>query len=209
MAQMGSWESVRSNGLLSTTALLDRYGTDGPGRHAIEEQLRKKAVSIMNSRGETAWIRDQRPMSERKLASCLKDGITPAEWYRKLNERVFFWLIEDRLNTLMRAYGDSPHLVLEVNTARLLERHSDQVFLAPMNTGTTSPMAFPRGRDTFLPPCDYPFEENAKKKGGARKAIVELTVMHSVPDIADLTNRAVHAQIVDGRIAVIETLYER
>ena len=209
MAQFGSWESVRAHGLLSTTALLDLYGVDGAERRAIEGQLRKEAIQITDGRGQTAWIRDQRPMNDKKLASCLTGGLTTAEWYRMLNERVFFWLTEERLGRLMRAYGDRPQLVLEVDTAQLLERHGKRVFLAPMNTGTTSPMAFSRGPETFLPPSGYPFEENAKKKGGLTKAIVELTVLHSVPDVADLTIRAMHAQVINDRIIILQTLYAR
>jgi hypothetical protein len=70
-------------------------------------------------------------------------------------------------------------------------------------------MAFPRGLDTFLPPGKYPFAENCRKKGGPGKAIVELTVKYSVPDIADVTNRATHREIRDGECVVLETIYER
>jgi hypothetical protein len=126
-----------------------------------------------------------------------------------LNGRVFFWLTQARLETLMRAYGDRPHLVLEVDTKKLLAGYGNRTSLAPMNTGCTSPMAFPRGLDTFLTPEAYPFDENRKKKGGRTKAIVELTIDHSVPDIADLTNRATHSEIRDGGLVVLETLYKR
>ena len=148
-------------------------------------------------------------MSEGKLASCLQDGLTPTQWYTMLNERVFFWLTEARLKTLMQAYSDSPQLVLEVDTSALLATHGDKVYLTPMNTGCISPMAFPRGLGSFLPPSEYPFIENCKKKGGRQKAIVELTVLHSVPNIADLTIRASHREIRNGECAIIKTLYER
>jgi hypothetical protein len=70
-------------------------------------------------------------------------------------------------------------------------------------------MAFPRGIGSFLPPSQYPFIENSRKKGGPRKAIVELTVLYSVPDIADLTIRATHREIRDEECLVLETVYER
>jgi len=209
MAQHGSWDNIRRYGLLSTTALLDLYGILGAQRDGIEGRLRRASVEITHAVHGSAWIRDQRPMSDKKLASCLRDGLTPDQWYRMLNGRVFFWLTRARLETLMRAYDGQPHLVLEVDTARLLARHGNRTSLAPMNTGCTSPMAFPRGLDTFLPPEEYPFDENRKKKGGRTKAIVELTVDYSVPDIADLTNRATHSEIREGKFAVLETLYMR
>jgi hypothetical protein len=209
MAQAGSWPSIKAHGLLSTTALLDLYGVSGAERDILEGKLRKSPARLTDVVNGEAWIRDQRPMSERKLASCLLDGLTPTQWCRMLNERVFFWLTETRLKTLMKAYNGRPHLVIEVDTAELLSRHSREISLTPMNTGCTSPMAFPRGIASFLPPSEYPFMQNSRKKGGPQKAIVELTVLYSVPDIADLTIRATHREIRDGECLVLETVYER
>jgi hypothetical protein len=209
MAEHGSWPSIRENGLLSTTALLDLYAIKGESRATIESMLRKNMVQVKGKKGETAWIRDQRPMSDKKLAGCLRDGLTPTDWYRMLNGRVFFWLTEARLETLLGAYGDRPQLVLEVDTAAMLDEHGATTSLTPMNTGCTSPMAFPRGLDSFLSPGMYPFEENKQKKGGKTKAIVELTVDYSVPDIAALTRRATHRKIENGKSKVIEVVYER
>jgi hypothetical protein len=148
-------------------------------------------------------------MSEKKLAGCLRDGLTPTDWYRILNGRVFFWLTEARLETLLAAYRDRPQLVLEVDTAALLEKHGPRTALTPMNTGCTSPMAFPRGVESFLSPTDYPFEENKRKKGGRTKAIVELTVEYSVPDIVDFTKRATHREFNGEKSKIIEIVYER
>jgi hypothetical protein len=103
MAEHGSWPSIRENGLLSTTALLDLYAIKGESRATIESTLRKNMVQVKGKKGETAWIRDQRPMSGQKLAGCLRDGLTPTDWYRMLNGRVFFWLTEARLETLLAA----------------------------------------------------------------------------------------------------------
>lgn len=208
MAEYGSWESIQQRGLLSTTALLNEFAIEGTERDQIESGIRRTSVEIANRNGEIFVIRDQRPMSESKLQGCLQDGLRPVDWYRMLNQRVFFWLTEERLARLMSAYGDTQHLVLEVDTAELLARHGDRVTLTPMNTGCTSPMAFPRGMSSFLPPNLYPFDENRRKKGGSTKAIVELTVLYSVPDIAEFTNRATHRRIQNGQSVIVETLYE-
>ena len=209
MAEHGSWPSIYRHGLLSTTALLDLYAIGGEERIRIESQLRRRMMPVENVCGDRAWIRDQRPMSDKKLAGCLRDNLVPKDWYRILNSKVFFWLTEARLETLLGAYSDRPQLVLEVDTAALLERYGDKVSLTPMNTGCTSPMAFPRGRDSFLPPHAYPFEENRRKKGGKRKAIVELTVDYAVPQIRDCVVRATHREFENGKFAIRETVYER
>jgi hypothetical protein len=189
--------------------LLDLFGIEGPKRRDIEACRRKASIEIDDARNRKAVIRDQRPMSDSKLAGCLQDGLTPEEWYRILNGKVFFWLTEQRLVTLMGAYADREHLVLEVDTSELLKRCADRVMLAPMNTGTTSPMAFPRGRDTFQSPDRYPFEMNKKKKGGARKAIVELTVDYSVPDISDFTLRATHRRYENGQAPITDIVFHK
>jgi hypothetical protein len=208
MAEFGSWRSIREHGLLSTSALLDLYEITGKSRTDIEDNLRRAMVQVQGQNRGSAWIRDQRPMSGKKLAGCLRDGLTPTDWYRILNGRVFFWLTEARLKTLLAAYRDRPQLVLEVDAAALLGKHGTKTALTPMNTGCTSPMAFPRGLGSFLPPRDYPFEENRRKKGGRTKAIVELTVEYSVPDIVDFTIRATHQEFIGDEPTITEVIYE-
>jgi len=46
-------------------------------------------------------------------------------------------------------------------------------------------MAFPRGRRTFLPISEYPFDEYRRRRS-RKDAVVELAVEHSVPDIREL-----------------------
>lgn len=209
MAEFGIWESIRKHGLLSTSALLDLFGISGHARQNIEECRRRTSIPISDRQHGRAVIRDQRPMSDSKLAKCLRGGLTPRDWYRILNAKVFFWLTEARLLTLMKAYADTEHLVLEIDTAELLRRCGSCVMLTPMNTGTTTPMAFPRSLATFQPPHKYRFEINRKKKGGARKAIVELTVEHSVPNISDFTVRATHRRFENGSSLITENLFEK
>ena len=47
-------------------------------------------------------IRDQRPLSVGKLERCLTD-MSVTEWLRLLNRKVFFWLIEERVEQLLGA----------------------------------------------------------------------------------------------------------
>jgi uncharacterized protein DUF7002 len=207
MAERGTWESIRSRGLLSTSALMDLFQITGSKREEIEAAIRKRRIDLDVGTGRIV-IRDQK-MSDSKLAKCLQDRLTTRDWLLMLNGKVFFWLTEPRLITLMKSYAKDEHLVLEVDTAELLKRHGARVMLAPMNTGTTSPMGFPRGLKTFLPPDQYPFEAHKKTKGGAKKAIVELTVDYSVPDIAEFTTRATHRRIKGDATVITETVHVR
>jgi hypothetical protein len=120
-------------------------------------------------------------MQEKTLERCLT-GMTPREWYETLNRRVFFWVERGRLLKLLgaRAYRDRPHLVLELDTARLLRRHGARITLSSINSGATFTMnPAPRGPGTFRPIEDHP----------PGKAVVELAVDYAVPDAEDLTDR--------------------
>jgi hypothetical protein len=177
MAEDGSWESIRERGLLSTSALLDLFEVEGEERLTIESARRPEIVQLEHPRYGVALVRDNKPMQERSLERCLH-GMTPREWYEHLNRRVYFWLEWKRLLKLLgaRAYRDRPHLVLEVDTAELLEGHAERVTLSPINSGATFAMnPAPRGPDTFRLMADHP----------AGKPVVELAVHYAVPDVAD------------------------
>jgi hypothetical protein len=177
MAEDGSWESIRRLGLLSTTALLDRFEVDAEHRVAVESARRPEMVRIEHPGHGEAWIRDNKPMLESVLVRCLS-GMDPREWYETLNRRVFFWPDRQRLLKLLgaRAYRARPHLVLEVDTARLLRRHARHVTLSPINSGATFTMnPAPRGPDTFRRIADHP----------EGKPVVELSVDYAVPDVED------------------------
>lgn len=204
MAEADTWDSIRTHGLLSTSALLDLYEIKGIQRYAIESEHRPDSVPISHAVYGTAVIRDQKPMSDSGLLRCLRD-VTPREWYETLNRRVFFWLTRERLLTLLNAkpYRAQKHCVLTIDTALMLERHLDEITLAPLNSGCTKPYPHPRGSNTFLPLQEYPYESRRKKNDYS--AIVELTVDYKVTDVEDLTVKVEH---IVGE-TVLETLFER
>lgn len=190
MAERGSWSSIRKHGLLSTSALLNAVGLTGVERHRIESQRRPENVTLRHKALGEVVIRDQKPMDDAGLNRCLQDGITPAEWYRLLNGRVFFWLTKDRLHRLLSAaaYQDSDHDVLELDAAQLITAHRSAITLSPMNSGCTKPMPHPRGRGTFTSIADYPYAHwRSRRKRGER--VVELAVTGGVPDVRKYVRR--------------------
>ncbi len=178
MAEDGSWESIRRLGLLSTSALLDRFGVEGESRFRIESVRRPAREAIEHPEHGRALIRDNKPMQQKALERCL-EGMTPREWYETLNRRVFFWVDRRRLLKLLgaRAYRDRPHLVLELETGGLIRRHAPRVSISRINSGATFSMnSAPRGPDTFRRLADHPDGD----------PVVELAVDYAVPDVADL-----------------------
>ena len=205
MAEGGTWHSIRERGLLSTSALLDLYGIDGEERWRIESCHRPESVTIRHDTYGPAVIRDQKPLSETALSKCLK-GMTPIEWYRLLNGKVFFWLTAERVSRLLsaRAYRDREHTVLTIDTARLLQNHEREVTLSPINSGSTVYNPQPRGADTFQSLANYPFD-TWRKKRGRTTAIAELAVTHEVKDIHEMVLRVERRK----RSRIFEVLYQR
>ena len=188
MAAQGSWPGIERYGLLSTSALLDLFEVGGAQREEIEAHHRPECVTISHERIGTAVIRDQKPMDDAGLGRALTDGLVPRDWYRILNEKVFFWLTRDRLERLLnaKAYRDRRQTIIVLDTRALLERHSDKVILSPMNSGCTKPFPHPRGKKTFLPLREYPFSERLSR---GLEPVVELAVDHRVEDISELAVR--------------------
>lgn len=190
MAEADTWPSIQRRGLLSTTALLDLFEVEPHLRPQFEACHRPESVRIEHPSLGSAVLRDQKPMDDRGLGRALAgSGITPIEWYKLLNGRVFFWLTRDRLLTLLnaRAYKEKTHTVLTVRTAPVIEKYAHQIELSPINSGCTKPFPHPRNARTFLPIDQYPF--SAKKLAGMRSSVVELTIPYSVPDIASYVER--------------------
>lgn len=180
ISEGGSWDSVRKLGLLSTSALLDACGISGEEREAIESAHRPSRVVIEHPEYGNIVIRDQDPMSDRPesgiyLHKLLEAGLTPAEWFKFLNGKVFFWVsYPDFLNMLCaRLYRNRSHWVLKVDTRSLLGEHATHASISDQNSGSLYSRRT-RGRSTFVRLAD------ATVRGG----IKELAIAGGVTDIA-------------------------
>ena len=204
VAHVDSWESIKKHGLLSTSALLDLFEVDGAERTRIECCRRPECVAITHPRHGTAVVRDQKPMSEKALLKCL-EKLTPRQWYKLLNGMVFFWPTEKRLGTFLnaRAYRDDAHCVLVVSTAELVQQHQEKLLLSPINSGSTVMYPRPRGRATFLPIPDYPFQDR-KRRCGKANAIAEVATKDG---ISDIMRYVVRVETRKGH-ETLDTLYE-
>ncbi len=190
MAERGSWPSIRRHGLLSTSALLNLCGVHGAERDAIEGQRRPAGVRLEHPALGGAVVRDQQPMDDAGLRKCLTDGLSPQDWYRLLNRKVFFWLTRARLDRLLDAKlnRNVEHDVLELDTATLVAAHWQAISLSPINSGATRPFPAPRGLATFLPIAEYPYAYwRSRRPRGER--VVELAVDRGVPEIARFVRR--------------------
>jgi hypothetical protein len=164
---------------------------NGAERLAIESQHRPACVEITGQGFPRAVVRDQIPMSDAALLRCLPPHLTPSEWYRLLNSKVFFWLTRDRLHRLTNAksYKEKSHDVIEVDTRSIIAAYRDSIWFCPINSGCTKPVARERDEATFARIEDYPYAHwRKKRKRGER--VVELAIDYSVPDLAKHVSRA-------------------
>lgn len=190
MAEADAWDAIVQHGLLSTSRLLDLFKVEGSARQAIESARRPDSVAITSPEYGAAVIRDNKPLSDRRLAACLS-GMTLSEYYELLNSRVFFWPTRQRLEALLsaRAYRERAHLVISVDTKRLLERQGDQVSLSPINSGAVMFEAPRRGPETFLSVADFDFD-GWRRRRSRLKAIAEVAVSSGVESILEVGNKA-------------------
>jgi hypothetical protein len=186
MAEAGSWPSIEQHGLRSTSALLDLFEVTGPGRERLESQQRHESVVITHPVHGMATIRDQKPLPESKLRQCLHN-LTPQQWYKLLNGKVFFWSTKDRVEELLRAraYRGRTHTVLTVDSRELLRRHVDRITLSRINSGAAIYQPTPRGADTFRSLSDWPAARRPRS-GNLSVPIKEVAVEYCVPDIAEI-----------------------
>ncbi|WP_421999384.1 DUF7002 family protein [Reyranella sp.] len=186
MAEFGSWPAIEARGLRSTRALLDDYDIHGTRRKQLLSERRPACVMLEKKGLPTAVLRDQIPMTDKKLENCLQGGLTPSDWYELLNSHSFFWLSRNRIWTLLqaRAYRDLRQTVLTVDTESLVLAYQKNIWLSPINSGATLFSPQPRGPATFQKIEDFPFEQRRKTRS-LHANVVELLVQHSVPDIRD------------------------
>ena len=206
MAEDETWPSIRDYGLLSTAALVELYQLPDDLRRDVLNGVRRRSVTLHHPDLPPAVVRDQAPL--KFLSSCLLDGVSPQQFLDALNERVFFWVSQERLHRLLgaRLYRNRAHTILHVDTASLLAAHGDSVELAPYNTGDLHVPTLPRrGPQTFVPLGRYPDREWRAKRGGRGEAVVELTVPWKVADIER------HVTRVERRLGteLLEVIYAR
>ena len=172
---------IERHGLLSARNIVERTGADP----TLLSRRRAREVPIERA-GDRYVLNDNIPLSEATLARVLDDAMTPADWLRHLNGRVFFWVDEDRLARLRGAATnrDRDRAVLVLDTLSLARAHGDRMSLSPINSGATGRSPARRGRNTFTPLAAHSYDawRRLRRPGRALDRIAEVTVEDAVPD---------------------------
>jgi hypothetical protein len=190
----GSWDGIAATGLLSTSALLDRYEIRAPRRYALESRPRPEAVELAHPSHGRAVLFDNRPLRPDILRGCLDCSVE--EWCRLLNARVFCWATESRLENHLRARGHrgQGRDVITLSTERLAARHAEAITLCAFNSGSTLyPNAPRRGPDTFMRIEDYPYDDHRRRRG-RKNALAEVCVTGRIGEIVDVVEQVVRIE---------------
>lgn len=141
MAEDGSWSNILNYGLLSTTAILDKWEIVGNERKKFESQLRPEIVQLYHKNYGIAKLRDQKAMNQDLLSRSLPKNISIEDWCRYINRRVFFWANWTGLKRLLSAqsYINKPHIVITLDTVKLVKSYREKITLSDINTGSTFP----------------------------------------------------------------------
>jgi hypothetical protein len=185
MASAGSWPTIQAHGLWTTQQIVAT--SEGVFENAALTERRPHSITAEHPILGRVTIRDQAPLRLQFLEGCLTD-MSVKQWLDALNDRVFFWLHQDKLDTLLgaRRYRSSEQDVLVIDTKSLLDAHEVRVRLSPVNSGATLyPNATARGSHTFATIEDYPYAERRRTGKTVREAVTELAVIDGVHDIRD------------------------
>ena len=185
VTEPGAAESVARHGLLSASRIAALMGMPLTARRPAE-------VPLTHPDHGTMILNDQSPLSEAKLAACLDDGLTPAQWIAMLNERVFFWPDEKAMQALLTARANRARGrdVLVFDTLGIARAHGARMALSPFNSGSTLRKPVRRGRATYTPLGAVGYREwrGLRRASGIKKSLDslrEVTVMDAVPDARD------------------------
>jgi hypothetical protein len=181
---------ILRHGLLSTSRLLGLFGTPDAERDAFVRRRRRDRVRLEDGAGRVAVVTDNTPLHEGNLARCLDDGLTPADWCAKLNERVFFWADEGNLHRLLNAAASRQRdrLVLVFDTEGVARAYAEQIELSPINSGSSLRKPARRGHATFTPLLRHGYSEWRRLRQGRGEkttldSIKEVTVLGGIENV--------------------------
>ena len=177
--------SIDRHGLLPASALVRLFGLDAARQAELTTCRRPAQVPLHHPLHGTAFLTDNLPLTERALAGCLDDSLTPASWLGMLNARVFFWPDRDGLSRLLGARTNRGRVrqVLVFETLGLVRAHAARVEISPINSGATIRRPARRGLATYTPLLSLGYRDWQRARGG-RDIIREVTVHGGIPDSA-------------------------
>lgn len=185
LIEASNWPFIEKEGLLSASALLRKSSLSSEEVEGIECNQRLQRLVLPDGR----VLRDQKPLPVAALQRCLVD-CEPANWYKLINSKVYFWVDLDRLNRVRRAILTSPQVVLKVDASALLAQYGSKAAVTPYNIGNAMRKASRMSCATLVPYATWQvsgWDSESAAVGGKPRSRhhrpAELVVADAVPDI--------------------------
>ena len=184
-----AWAFIEAHGLLSTDSLVETFVDDSD--LALELRSRKRFAPVLLHEDERGRVllNDNLPLIFPRLAGALDDGLTPDDWLRILNERVYFFPTLERAASFIEAgrRGGREKLLLTFDALSIASAHLDDLFIAPINTGSALRSPARRGRSTFAPAARVSWEEFAARRRATKRTpdtVAEISLLGGLPDVS-------------------------
>jgi hypothetical protein len=143
--------------IYSTNRLIDLSGNPDYLKIKRERRIGHKEILV---KGESYFLRDQRPISELALSKCLTDKWSVADFLEHLNDRVFMWPTLDRLWRHYDRYTSENPVIFRFPSKEIILSNKHVKFCR-LNSGATRANSYlggkapERGPNTFLSAENY------------------------------------------------------
>ena len=179
-------DRIRRDGLMSPLALCEAMGLS----QARTEEVMTTRRGVITDMGEGVVLNDNSPLQMGPLRRALPEHLSPEDWMRALNSRVFLFpdrRAVDRFTGALRA-RDLARDVWEVDGLELAEAHLDRLEVTPFNTGATTRKPPERDLDTFakvegLDLAEWKMRRVSRGVKRTPDTVREVCVFHSAPDV--------------------------
>jgi hypothetical protein len=140
--------------LLSTESIVSLTSLSETEKEEFLSNRRKTHTEIKVGKSKY-MIRDQRPISLVNLVKCLTTGFSVKDFFRTLNNRVFFWPTINRLRSHYNRYSNENPIIIKVPSEEIFKINNHAEFCR-LNSGATRSNSYlngappQRGKGTFV-----------------------------------------------------------
>ena len=178
-------DRIREEGLLSPLALAESLGLS----EAETERVLTGTRPAITPLAPDVILNDNSPLQSGPLSRCLRDGLTPGDWKRALNSRVFLFTKEKEARAFANAAAsrDRDRDVWAFDGLAFATAFLDRMEVTPFNTGAATRRPPLRDLSTFAPVAGLDFEQwrTRRVRAGEKQtpdSVREVCVRGSAPD---------------------------
>ena len=180
-------ERIRRDGLMSPLAICEDLGFSAAETEKVLTTRRPRITAFRHD----VILNDNSPLQDGPLRRALPPELSPEDWMRALNSRVFLFtkLREAEAFADAAASRSRARDLWAFDTATLADRYFDRLEITPFNTGATTRRPPARDLSTFAKVAETDFEEwrTRRIRTGIKTGkdnVREVCIYHSAPGVS-------------------------